>query len=146
MNEELINNLLNTKTEHEFFKLYGLYSMKYGISSVSFPEEVKQHCHKLIDLSFEEPTYPVEHYLDDEEYAEAFWEHLEKLKNREPTELEKEIENAELEYKEIFGDNNYTNVFEDDETYLKNLKECIKYKIRYNKLHGYDKIKKGVFY
>ena len=62
-------------------------------------------------------------------------EKLHELSMKEPSELDKEIEKAELEYKEIFGDNNYTLLFTDDEKYLKNLRECIKYKIPYDDLH-----------
>lgn len=69
---------------------------------------------------------------------------IHELAMQEPTELQKEIEKAELEYKEIFGDNNYTNIFDDDETYLRKLKDCIKYKTAYNDWYE-NKRRKGEF-
>ena len=62
-------------------------------------------------------------------------EKLHELAMKENTELENEIEKAELEYKEIFGDNDYTSVFDDDETYLRKLKECIKLGISYDDMY-----------
>ena len=49
-------------------------------------------------------------------------EKLHELSKIENFELDNEIEKAEQKYKEIFGNNDYTNVFDDDETYLKNNK------------------------
>lgn len=68
-------------------------------------------------------------------------EKLHRLSMMENNELDNEIEKAELEYKEIFGDNDYTNIFDDDETYLRKLRECIKFKISYNDLHNVKKRK-----
>lgn len=71
-------------------------------------------------------------------------EKLHKLSKMENTELDNEIEKAEQEYKEIFGNNDYTNVFDDDETYLKKLKECIKTRISYDDMYT-GKISKDEF-
>lgn len=62
-------------------------------------------------------------------------EKLHKLSKVENTELDNEIEKAEQKYKEIFGNNDYTNVFDDDKTYLKKIKECIRAKISYDDLY-----------
>lgn len=65
-------------------------------------------------------------------------EKLNKLSKKENTELDNQIEKAEQEYKKIFGNNDYTNIFDDDETYLKKLKECIKLRISYDELYNDD--------
>lgn len=62
-------------------------------------------------------------------------EKLHNLSTQEKTNLDNEIEKAELEYKEIFGNNDYTNVFDDDETYLKKLRECIKIRKTYDEVY-----------
>lgn len=67
-----------------------------------------------------------------------FIQKLNELSKIENTELENEIEKAEQEYKKIFGNNDYTNVFDDDATYLEKLKKCIELKISYDSLYTGD--------
>lgn len=65
-------------------------------------------------------------------------EKLNKLSKKKNTELDNQIEKLEQEYKKIFGNNDYTNIFDDDETYLKKLKECIELGISYDELYNDD--------
>jgi hypothetical protein len=65
-------------------------------------------------------------------------EKLNKLSKKKNTELDNQIEKLEQEYKKIFGNNDYTNIFDDDETYLKKLKECIEFGISYDELYNDD--------
>ncbi len=65
-------------------------------------------------------------------------EKLNKLSKKKNTELDNQIEKSEQEYKKIFGNNDYTNIFDDDETYLKKLKECIELGISYDELYNDD--------
>lgn len=67
-----------------------------------------------------------------------FIQKLNELSKIENTELENEIEKVEQEYKKIFGNNDYTNVFDDDATYLEKLKKCIELKISYDSLYTGD--------
>lgn len=67
-----------------------------------------------------------------------FIQKLNELSKIENTELENEIEKAEQKYKKIFGNNDYTNVFDDDATYLEKLKKCIELKISYDSLYTGD--------
>lgn len=67
-----------------------------------------------------------------------FIQKLNELSKIENTELKNEIEKAEQEYKKIFGNNDYTNVFDDDATYLEKLKKCIELKISYDSLYTGD--------
>lgn len=65
-------------------------------------------------------------------------EKLNKLSKKKNTELDNQIEKLEQEYKKIFGNNDYTNIFDDDKTYLKKLKECIELGIPYDELYNDD--------
>lgn len=65
-------------------------------------------------------------------------EKLNKLSKKKNTELDNQIEKSEQEYKKIFGNNDYTNIFDDDEIYLKKLKKCIELGISYDELYNDD--------